>query len=936
MIREKFSGGKGGFTSILTTLVVGCCLAGTTFQYLRAMELKGVCDEFAIVAGSYQYVIKREIDSNLAALIALRGYFEVTSEVKPDSFERYAMELVKAFPSVSSLEWAPLVLRSERAAFEAGMVRQGSTFPFLRSALSLKPPKAEQHDRYFPVQFMFPALYSNRVVGYDLATTTTIRAMLEQAAQTRSLAAGGRVPLVEKNGQAVGVPVYAAIYSRGEEREELKGYAIAIFQIEDVIEQGLTKLKPEPVDIQFYDLSAGPSKRLFYSHESGGSPHEELPLDENSALRPGDLKEVATFDVGGRTWAMVLRPTPDYIRRHRTSQPWTGFVVVLVTTGITAGFLWSRISHAQREAELRHLRSRRAAEEALRKSDERYALAAEGSRDGLWDWDFVSGKVFYSPRWKAMLGYSDHQLGTGPEEWLHKIHPQERRRVAEQIEAHRSGRIPHFQVEHRVLHRDGSYRWFLSRGVAVFDATGEAQRMAGSQTDITDGKTVDPLTGLGSRVLLDERLTEAIKQAGGGEEPTFAVMFLDVDRFKLVNDSFGHLAGDRLLVEVAGRLREAVRSSPIQPQQITLARLGGDEFAVLACGLRSKSDASVIAERIRDLMSHEFRLGGNKMFVSFSIGVRLGDSFTTSEDHLRDADIAMYEAKNAGRGRCEVFDPEMRIRVRDRLRTETDLRNAIEHGELVLHFQPKVSLPDCRLTGFEALVRWQHPEKGLITPCDFMPTAEETGLVVPLGHWVLQESCRQLANWQRRFDLARDLRVSVNLSCRQLKNGTLVQEVDALLASTGLSAGSLELEITESVLMENFEDARLKLRELRQRGVRLSIDDFGTGYSSLSYLHRLPIDEIKIDRSFISEITHNAENLQIVRTIILLGRALGMTVIAEGVETTEQLGQLIKLKCDGAQGYLFDRPLSAGSAERLLEPQCRKEEFELLEVSGGG
>jgi diguanylate cyclase (GGDEF)-like protein/PAS domain S-box-containing protein len=911
---------------------VGCGLAGIVFQNLREAELKEFGEQFSIVAGSYQYVVKREIESNLAAVIALRAYFEVTADVNPENFSRYAIECMKAFPSVSSLEWAPRILSSERPEFEAGLARDGKKFPYIRNGLNLTPPRADRRDEYFPVKFMYPAPYADRVVGYDLATTEPIRAVLAQAADDLRLTAAGPVPLVEKSGRIVGVPVYAAVYTHGNEGGQLRGYVLAIFQIADVIEQGLRKLKPEPVDIQFYDLSAAPTKRLLYSHNPGTPAHEGTPGEERAALRPDDLKKIARFDVGGRPWAMVLRPTPDYLRRARTWKPWNAFALVLALTGITAGYLWSRISHARREAELRHLRSRRAAEEALRRSDERYALAAEGSKDGLWDWDFRSGEVFYSQRWKAMLGYSDHELGSDPEVWLKRIHPKERRRVEEEIEAHRAGRIPHFQIEHRVLHRDGSYRWFLSRGVAVFDSKGIAQRMAGSQTDITDGKTVDPLTGLGSRILLDERLTAAIQQSKESDQPAFAVMFLDIDRFKLVNDSLGHLAGDQLLVEVAGRLRDAVRSAPVEPEQITLARLGGDEFAVLACGLQSESDATVIAETIRCVMAREFSLDGNKIFVSFSIGVRIGDDTTTSEDHLRDADIAMYEAKAAGKGRCAVFDPPMRLRVHNRLRTETELRRSIENGELLLHYQPKVSLPDCRLTGFEALVRWNHPERGMVMPSEFIPTADETGLVVPLGNWVLDEACRQLANWQQKFPAARDLRISVNLSCRQLRQEALVAEMDALLVRTGLSAENLELEITESVLMENFEDARLKLTELRERGVRLSIDDFGTGYSSLNYLHRLPIDEVKIDRSFISAMTHNTENFQIVRTIVLLARTLGMKVIAEGVENADQLDQLKKLRCDGAQGYFFDKPLSAERIERMLEQSTARETFDVAAV----
>ncbi len=568
------------------------------------------------------------------------------------------------------------------------------------------------------------------------------------------------------------------------------------------------------------------------------------------------------------------------------------------------------------EIEAREI-ARKAAEELLRESEQRYALAAKGSNDGLWDWKLATDEIYFSPRWKQMLGYGDSEIGPVVSEWFSRIHPADTDRVHAEIEAHRSGATSEFASEYRMRHKNGSYSWMLSRGAVVRDENGDAIRMAGSQTDITEGKIADPLTGLPNRLYFMDRLEDAVQK-----EAPFAVFFVDLDRFKLVNDSLGHSAGDELLMGIAGRLKASVRGSSTRIGHSVVARLGGDEFAILLNGVDDMADAEAVADRILTSLASPFLISGRQVFGTVSIGIAAGSSADNPEDLLRNADTAMYHAKARGKARREVFDESMRDRAKARLEIETDLRKAIELNQMVLFYQPQVSLTDGRVMGYEALVRWQHPERGLVPPSEFIPVAEETGYIVPLGMWVLREACRQMALWHREFRQS-DLTISVNVSFRQLNDANLVAEVRRALSETGLPATCLKLEMTESSIMANTDNAILVLDQLKAMGIGLEIDDFGTGYSSLSYLNRLPFDTVKIDRSFVRELSKTGESAELVRTILDMARSMNMHVVAEGVETPDQLDALTSLGCDCAQGYLFSRPVDKDATQSLMREQQR-------------
>ncbi len=566
-------------------------------------------------------------------------------------------------------------------------------------------------------------------------------------------------------------------------------------------------------------------------------------------------------------------------------------------------------------ARIRSQIARKQAETALRVSEERYALAARGSNDGLWDWDLCSDRIYYSPRWKSMLGYADGEVGDSPEEWFGRVHPADLAGLRAAIDLHLNRGSLAFEHEFRMFARQGDCRWMLDRGLAVRDEEGRAIRMAGSQSDVTAKMTTDALTGLPNRIALLERLESALSSCGG-RTGAFALLFLDLDRFKLVNDSLGHVTGDQLLIAVAARLRQVLGRSPLRALP---ARLGGDEFAIFLEGAGA-TGAAECAEQVLRSMRHAFHLDSRPVFCSVSIGIAVQrPDYGSAEQMLRDADTAMYAAKAGGKGRWAMFDGAMRDRVTARMQIENDLRSALEQQQLMVYYQPRVHLATGAICGFEALARWQHPERGMIGPDEFIPVAEETGLINELGLWVMRQACRQMAAWHQTYPSATPLEISVNISPSQCRDEHLAPQIEAILAETGLDPNTLQLEITESMLLEDLDHARSVLHGLKSLGVGLKIDDFGTGYSCLRYLCELPFDALKIDRSFtlnLAEKDNDSEEL--VKTILAMARNLRLEVVAEGVETQIHVDHLRAAGCEYGQGFYYSRPVDARTAEQLL------------------
>jgi diguanylate cyclase (GGDEF)-like protein/PAS domain S-box-containing protein len=598
-----------------------------------------------------------------------------------------------------------------------------------------------------------------------------------------------------------------------------------------------------------------------------------------------------------------------------------GFYFFLATTPIIAVvyFTYStylkniEASKSQAEQALGHVAALRESEERFRSAfDHAAGMALTGPEGG---WLKVNGSLC------KMLGYSEAELLSRSFQSI--THPQDLDGTLDQLNKLRRGTIADLQMEQRCINAKGEVLWILLSANAISNSRSESPNVIFQIQDITDRKRAeqklvhdafhDSLTGLPNRVLFVDHLKQSVERAKHRKHIPFAVLFLDFDRFKLVNDSMGHMVGDQLLIEISNRLRASVRPGD------TVARLGGDEFTILLDDLNNVEEAEVVARRIVSKLAEPFSLFGHEVFTTVSIGIALSTArYQQPEEVLRDADTAMYRAKALGKARYAIFEATMHTAAVNQLRMETDLRQAVERKELGLDYQPIVCLTSGKIMGFEALLRWQHPSRGPIAPLEFIKVAEETGLIVPIGQWVLEQACQQVSQWQEHHQAESLVYVSVNLSAKQFLQPDLVDHIEYALQKADLSPACLKVEITESTAMENVDAAIGTLRRLRDLGIESSIDDFGTGYSSLSYLHRFPIAVLKVDRSFVSAMTDDAESLEIVRTIVMLAKTLKISTVAEGIETWAELEKLRTMKCDYGQGYFFSKALNPDGATGLL------------------
>jgi diguanylate cyclase (GGDEF)-like protein/PAS domain S-box-containing protein len=544
--------------------------------------------------------------------------------------------------------------------------------------------------------------------------------------------------------------------------------------------------------------------------------------------------------------------------------------------------------------------------------------------------DHAAGMAVVAPRGQwlrvnralcAVLGYSDKELLE--KSFSDLTHPDEASGTLTQIEKILEGKVNSHQTEQRFIHQLGHFVWMLLNISAVRDSKGRSSHLVFQFQDITERKTEeerlvhnvfhDALTGLPNRALFMDRLRLATERARRRKDQIYAVLFLDLDGFKAINDSLGHIVGDQLLIQISRRLKACLRTTD------TIARLGGDEFTILLEDLNDERESLRIVERLQTELALPFKLGASEVQVTASIGVTWSNpKYERAEEILRDADMAMYRAKSSGKACYQLFAREQHTPQLEVANLGDDLEEAVERGELLLHYQPIVSLETGKLYAFEALVRWRHRQRGLILPADFIPLAEERGSILKIGTWAIREACLQLKRWQDRFDLHSSLAVTVNLSSNEFMQANLIDQVIEILQDTDVDPRALKLEITESILMENIGNATAILQQLRALGIELVIDDFGTGYSSLSYLHRLPISSLKIDKSFVEGLAEKREHAEIAKTIVSLARSLGIRVVAEGVETLEQLVALRRLKCDAGQGFFFSKPTEVETAETLL------------------
>ncbi len=641
-----------------------------------------------------------------------------------------------------------------------------------------------------------------------------------------------------------------------------------------------------------FDL-IGQDFRYFDPHLTAGSWRERY---EAALTEPIEYRASLSHTSGAsRLFDVRLEPCP--------VPPVAGWRLLAV-------FLVDRQQSGELERELELLRRR-------------WELVAGAARDGLWWWDLQRDEVAFSARWCAMLGLPEISVRAPAEAWLGRVHPADREGLQQAIDEHLRGHVPVLLHEHRLEHENGTWRWCIVRAMVECDADGAPTLLAGSTSDVTHRRNAeerlryeafhDPLTGLANRAWLLHRLHEALEGARKGTP--FAVMLFGLDGFKLVNDSFGPSIGDMLLRSSATRLLRNVRAGD------TVARLAGDEFLIILDQIADLDEAEVVAERIQRDLLRSFDLRGYAVFTSASLGLVLQTAtYVEPEELLRDANIALVRAKRLGRGKRKVFDASMRHETVRRLMLETDLRRAVERSELTLHYQPVVSLVDGRLLGFEALARWQHTKQGPISPAEFIPLAEESGLILNIGKWALMSACEEAALWPA-LPSGVEPWVAVNVSGRQLMQPGFADDVAEVLRMTSLAPSRLHLEITESVLMENAEFVRELLMTLRGLGVQLSIDDFGTGYSSLAALRRFPIQTLKIDRAFLAKDANQHESWAIVEAINSLACVLGKEVVVEGVEDADDARRLRQIGCHAGQGYLFARPVAFELLGPMMSPE---------------
>jgi len=718
-----------------------------------------------------------------------------------------------------------------------------------------------------------------------------------------------------------------------------------------VIGAGLAIGLIEIVDHALWEVLPVAALPLFFAHRAYCSHVSQIEYEHRSQEAIESLDQgIAVLDGRGfvTLWNVALERMVDCTREHALGRTLLDAVPVLQSSGLQRT-IDDAIAHQSARSQLlfgvlsvagarilqvtilpadgsttllwRDVTDQKRAEYAVKRSEERLSLAAEGASDGLWEWDLRSQEFYVSARWRAMMGLPATEAIGRLEDWTDRVHPDEIAPLREALQAHLSGKTDHFQYEHRIRHESGTYRLFLCRGVAVRGAGKRAIRIAGSLTDTT-GRSLarewvlsagflDPLTGLCNRSVFVEKLGRRLEELKQRRGERFAALYIDLDRFKIVNDSLGHLVGDALLIAVSRRLESCLREGD------ALARLGGDEFAILLNELGDEQQANAIAFRIQHALSAPFSIGGKEVFTSASIGIAFGRAqYDNPEEIMRDADTAMYHAKARGKARHELFDADMHARVRDRLGLENDLRHAVANHNFEIHYQPIVSLSTGMCVGFESLVRWKRNGE-TIPPATFIPIAEELGLIEPLGTWVLQQACRTFADWQRRFGLAGLECITVNVSNRQLMEQNFLLIVEEAVHGAGLAPCDLRLEITETALMDSPNVVAGVLRELRDFGVKIYLDDFGTGYSSLSHLHKLPVDALKIDHSFVKSLLL-PDRPAIVESILALARTLNTSVVAEGIESDVQARELERLGCTHAQGFLFSRPLTVEDAEGVL------------------
>jgi diguanylate cyclase (GGDEF)-like protein/PAS domain S-box-containing protein len=929
--------------AIAATLTLAGGLAATLLVTLAVSRLESDKAALGFQQGAEVRVtaIRQGLDEAVEVVTVTNQLFAAVQPVTRQQFHDFTRPLMARHPFIQAFNYHRVVSDAERAAVEAqlSLVVPGTRITDMRSG---RPEVAPARSGYHIVDYLEPMAGNLAAFGLDVGPNKIVMAALERAVVSNQAAATGLLSLAQDARQNSGFEVIMPVYRAGaplenvaQRRAALVGDTAAILRAGVLVQKilhGSDMLSDQRMPIAVYVGSGPDPQRLVYSSVTEPAAANASRLTR--WLAPGTRNSMQeTLMVAGQPWHVVVGPSAGPLLADHIGSLSCLLGGLLFTLMMTA-FVQTLVQRSrrvqllvnERTADLKlsnqrlseDVAARQRTERALQQSEQRFRQLVAMSSDWYWEQDAEL-------RFVNITGGIGEKGGIPPERLIGRTRWETVEGMQESAwgQAHiakLAAREAFADLEYATRDEYGEMRWYCVNGEPVFDEHGQFQGYRGTGTDITSRKMTekriqhvaqhDVLTGLPNRSLLQDRLSQAVAYSARTGRAVW-VMLIDLDRFKFVNDSMGHRAGDVLLMTIAARLRSALRDID------TVARLSGDEFVVILSEHDAERLTPDIVQRLMDAIAQPVILGSKEFFVTCSIGVAVYPTDASGTDSLvEQADIAMYRAKKLGRNNFQFYTPAMNEEAMERVRIESALRNALERDQFVLHYQPQVDLASGQIVGMEALIRWQHPELGVVAPSRFISVAEETGLIVPIGAWVMRTACHQNKLWQDA-GLGR-LRVAVNLSARQFGAPDLLADITAVLAQTGLDADCLEIELTESLFMSDVTLAVEVLHGLKSLGVNLSIDDFGTGYSSLSYLSRFPIDVLKIDRSFVSDIARDASDAAIVASIIALAHNLKLSVIAEGVETAEQLDYLRRHGCDEMQGYYFSRPLAAHDFEQLL------------------
>jgi diguanylate cyclase (GGDEF)-like protein/PAS domain S-box-containing protein len=919
------------YVPVIFLLIAGTLMSLFAFGIVRNEESERIRDEFNLSAKNYLNAVQREIEANIEILKSLQALFSGPRKITREFFHEFSQHALLMHGSIQAVGWIPRVSLSERKVYEnAARIEGFPDFRFTERDMKGKIVIAGERKEYFPLYYIEPSKGNKKTLGFDLGSDREIFETLRKASKTGEVTATESVmPYQEESGK-VALMLIAPLYEKtagefGKQYKSLSGFVLGIFRIDKLVEKSLRYVEDKGVIFRIYDNSTSSGHNLLYSSlltMDGSTAESTIEIDK----RNGKLMYSGSIFVADRKWLFVCRPDQKIVESKKTWHSWGILTAGLLLTALLSAYVKNTVDKSIQIEKLANKLSEEVTEhqiteEKLRESEERFRALAENANDAIISINSNGKIIFWNPAAETIFGYSSKETIGKP---ASLIIPKRYRRAHEKgltrlTETWNSNTV-NKPVEMVGMRKDGSefpiefsLTSFKVKDEIIFTAIiRDITKRKQTEMQIEHQSFYDQLTELPNRTLFKKRVERALERSKRFENYLFAVLFMDLDRFKLVNDGAGYLIGDQLLVAVARRLESCIRSDDM------VARFGGDEFAIILDDIRDIGDSTAIANRIHKKLSYPFTFGDKKVFTTVSIGIVLSSvNYESVEDMLRDAETAMYRAKRNGRARYEMFDAEMHTSVLKTLQMESDLRLAVKRKEFLIHYQPIVRIADGKIIGAEALVRWLHPKVGLIPPNEFIPLAEETGLILDVGEWVLRTACAQNKKWQDKG--YHHMCIDVNFSSRQFYLQDLPKLIGNALEETGMSPHSLIVEITESIAIE--EHSVEIMKKLSAMGIQISIDDFGTGYSSLGYLKRFPIDIIKIDKSFFKDTTDKSNTQAIVAAIIAMAHALQIKVVAEGVEDIKQFEFLQAQRCFALQSYLCSPPVSAGEFEKLLKKE---------------